>query len=40
MDYYGLALNSLNRFKEAARAIERALKIEPSNPDLPHLNNS
>lgn len=31
--YYGLALNKLGRLKEAARAIQRALKIEPSNPD-------
>lgn len=29
--YYGLALGKLNRLKEAARAIERASKIEPSN---------
>lgn len=31
--HYGLALIKLNRLKEASRAIERALKIEPSNPD-------
>ncbi len=31
--YYGLALNRLGRFKEAERAIQRALKIEPSNSD-------
>ncbi|MBI4691059.1 MAG: DnaJ domain-containing protein [Nitrospirae bacterium] len=31
--FYGLALGKLGRLKEAARAIQRALKIEPSNPD-------
>lgn len=31
--YYGLALNKLGRLKEAARVIQRALKIEPSNAD-------
>jgi len=31
--YYGMTLNRLNRLKEASRAIERALAIEPSNPD-------
>ncbi|MEK6581967.1 MAG: DnaJ domain-containing protein [Nitrospirota bacterium] len=31
--HYGLALIKLNRLKEASRAIERTLKIEPSNPD-------
>lgn len=31
--YYGLSLNKLGRLKEAARAIQRALKIEPSNAD-------
>lgn len=31
--HYGLALIRLNRLKEASRAVERALKIEPSNPD-------
>ncbi|MBI4690621.1 MAG: DnaJ domain-containing protein [Nitrospirae bacterium] len=31
--FYGLVLDKLGRLKEAARAIQRALKIEPSNPD-------
>ncbi len=31
--YYGVVLSKLNRLKEAGRAIERALTIEPSNPD-------
>jgi len=31
--HYSLALNKLGRFKEAERAIQRALKIEPSNPN-------
>jgi len=31
--FYGLALNKLGRLKEAAKAIQRTLKIEPSNPD-------
>ncbi|MDI6745390.1 MAG: tetratricopeptide repeat protein [Thermodesulfovibrionales bacterium] len=31
--YYGLTLIRLNRFKEAERAMSRALKYEPFNPN-------
>ncbi|MFA4829479.1 MAG: DUF4388 domain-containing protein [Thermodesulfovibrionales bacterium] len=31
--YYGLTLNKLGRLKEAEKAVQRALKIEPANAD-------